>query len=423
MRRWIGAVVDAVPRALPALIAVGLFALLTWELLRDQIVLTPISVPARLQEAGMTPEVAARRLQDDIAAIGSRVRGEPMRRSGAELSGSQPDFAVPFTGLSLSGVVSVLREVLGLPETRVGGEFTTEGDQLRLRLRVSGAGVVLDETGPNADALLRRAAPHVWRAVSPVLYAWYLAESAASEAEVQQVLGAMLEEGSHPPEVVQTLRVLLARSLGRAGRFEESLALNEALLRDQPGYGPAVYGRGLRLRDLGRLDEAEAAVREAQRLMPQAAFPRVGLALVLRDRGQPQQALAEIMPVLGSGAADGFAVAEAAMILLDLGRVGEALPLARRAVNEDPKGTGAQTALGLALLRAGRAQEALAPLDRAIAEAPYWPEARLVRVEALLALGRVAEARAELATNQAVIEALPRLARRLAAVRARLDPG
>ncbi len=422
MRAWLAAAWQWVPQALPALIGLGLFALLSWELLRDQIVLTPISVPARMQEAGMTPEVVARRLQDDIVAIGSRVRGEPMRRAGAELSGNQPDFSVPFTGLSLSGVVSVLRDVLRMPETRVGGEFTTEGDMLRLRLRVSGAGVVTDETGPNADALLRRAAPHVWRAVSPVLYAWYLVESAESEAHVQDTLGAMLEEAPPQPEVVQTLRVLLARSLGRVGRVEESLALNEALLRDQPGYGPALYGRGLRLRDLGRLEEAEAAIREAQRRMPQAAFPRVGLALVLRDRGLAQQALAEIMPVLASGAADGFAVGEAAMILLDLGRVGEALPLARRAVSEDPKGTGALTALGLALLRAGRAQDALAPLDRAIAEAPYWPEARLVRVEALLALGRAAEAREELAANQAVIEAMPRLARRLAAARARLGP-
>ncbi len=422
MRRALARLWEWLPRGLPALGMLGMLGMLGWELRRDQIQLAPISVPNRLTEAGMTPEVVARRLMDDVIAVQARVRGEPMRRAGAELSGSQPDFSVPFTGLSLSAVASVLRDMMGMPETRVSGEITAEGEALRLRLRVSGFGVIFDDAGESADGLLRRAAPLVWRSVSPMLYAWWLTENAASEAEVQATLTTMLEEGEHEPEVARTLRLLLARSLGRTGRVQESLAVNEALLRDAPRYGPAVYGRGLRLRDLGRLDEAEAAMRDAQRLMPQALFPRVGMAMVMRDRGQYEAAMAEIMPVLTRGAADGFAASEAVMIMIQLGRLGEALPIARRAVSEDPKGAAANTALGLLLLRLGRAQDALPPLDRAIMEAPDMPDARLVRIDALVALGNLDQARAELLAHAAAFDAVPRLARPLAALRARLDP-
>lgn len=421
MMRFLARLWGWMPSSLPLLGGLAALGLLGWELRRDQIVLTPISVPNRLVEAGMTPEVVARRLMDDITAVQARVRGEPMRRAGAELSGSQPDFSVPFTGLSLSAVVSVLRDLMGMPETRVGGEITAEGDGLRLRLRVSGAGVIFDEAGEGADALLRRAAPLVWRSVSPVLYAWWLTDNAVSEAEVQATLTAMLEEGDPRADVTRSLRLLLARSLGRAGRIQESLAMNEALLRDDPRYGPAVYGRALRLRELGRLEEAEAAIREGQRLMPHAVF-RVGMAMVMRDRGQLEAALAEITPVLASSMADGFAAAEAAMILVELGRHGEALPIARRAVAADPKGAATNTALGLVLLRLGRASEALSPLARAITEAPDMPDARLVRIKALAALGGLEQARAELAQHAAALEAAPRLRRPLAALRARLNP-
>ncbi|MCX7370873.1 MAG: hypothetical protein NTW56_00275 [Alphaproteobacteria bacterium] len=119
---------------------------------------------------------------DDITAVQARVRGEPMGRAGAELSGSQSDFSVPFTGLSLSAVVSVLRDLMGMPETRVGEEIIAEGAELRLRLHLSGAGVIFDEADEGTDALLRRAAPLVWRSVSPVFHASWLTDNATSEA-------------------------------------------------------------------------------------------------------------------------------------------------------------------------------------------------------------------------------------------------
>jgi len=406
---FLGRLWAATPAALPIIAGMALLAMLVNELRRDMIVVMPISVPARLVEAGLTPEVMALRLLDGIDRVEDQVRGEPMRRSGAEIAGSQPDFTVPIAGISLRSVASVLRDMLGLQENRVTGEVTVDGEELRIRLRMNGRGVIADERHQDAYRLVDHAAPSILKATQPSLYAWWLAESAESEARLQQVLGGMLEDSLATPEEARTLRLLLSRSLARSGRAAESLAMADALLSEHPQYAVALYGRGRALRDLGRLDEAWTAMREAQRLLPTAPFVHVGLSQILRDRGDAAAALAEITPSLQPGRADSQAPTEAAMALLQLGRPGEALAMARRAVSQDAKNPSALTALGLALTRLGRPAEGLAQFDRALAEAPLWQEARLARIATLLALDDAEAALREWREQDAAIRAVPRL--------------
>jgi Flp pilus assembly protein TadD len=54
--------------------------------------------------------------------------------------------------------------------------------------------------------------------------------------------------------------------LARSGRPAEAVDDYRAALRIDPGNADVHYQLGLALRSLGRLDEAEAEVREAQRL-------------------------------------------------------------------------------------------------------------------------------------------------------------
>ncbi len=415
---WAG-VLALLPRLLPLAGGLILLLILVDELQRDGIEVQPIAVPPRLVELGLTPDVVALRLTDALAQLQDSVGGEPRRRTGADVGGAHPDFTVPLTGLSLRSVAGTLRGMLGIPERRVSGEVTLDGEALRLRLRLSGQGVIADVTAANPDALIRAGAPQIWRVVQPVLYAWWLSNEAPSEAEMRATLEQMMQEGGSDRELMRTLQLLLGRSYARTGEAEAALAVNEAQLREFPGYGPALYARGRALRELGRLDEAMAAFEAAQRALPHVAFPRVGLAQVLRDRGQNQAAHDLLVQPVRDNAVDAQGKVELAYALIALGRAREALPLARRAVAEDAKNPSAQSVLGAALLAERQPEAALAAFDEAISHGPLWGEAQLGRVEALLALGRSAAAREALEAARPIIAAVPRLAERLA----RLSPG
>ncbi|WPB83533.1 tetratricopeptide repeat protein [Sediminicoccus rosea] len=414
-----GGLLGLLPRLVPLVGVLILLVILVDELQRDGVEVQPIAVPPRLVELGLTPDVVALRLTDALAKLQDSVGGEPRRRTGADVGGAHPDFTVPLTGLSLRSVASTLRGMLGIPERRVSGEVTVDGEVLRLRLRLSGQGVIADVAAANPDALIRAGAPQVWRVVQPVLYAWWLSSEAATEAEVRETLEEMMQEAGSDRELMRTLQLLLGRSYARTGEAQAALAVNEAQLREFPNYPPAIYARGRALRELGRLDEAMAAFDAAQRAMPGVAFPRVGRAQVLRDRGENQAAADLLQAVVRDNQVDAQGKVELGAALLALGRAREALPLARRAVAEDAKNASAHTLLGDVLLAGGQPAAALAAYEAALAQAPLWGEAQLGRVEALRALGRAEEARAALAEARPVIAAVPRLAPRLA----RLDPG
>ena len=414
-----GGVLALLPRLLPLVGGLILLLILVDELRRDGIEVQPISVPARLVEAGLTPDVVALRLTDAIIHLQDSVGGEPRRRTGADVGGAHPDFTVPLTGLSLRSVASTLRGMLGIPERRVSGEVTVDGEILRLRLRLSGQGVIADVSAATPDALIRAAAPQVWRVVQPVLYAWWLSTEAPSENEVRETLTEMMQTSGSDRMLMRTTQLLLGRSLVRTGEAAGALEINEAQLREFPSYPPALYARGRALRELGRLDEAMAAFEAAQRAMPNIAFPRVGIAQVLRDRGQNQAAYDLLLPVVRDNLVDAQGRVELAFALIALQRPREALPHARRAVAEDGKNPSAHTALGQALLAERQPEAALAAFEAGIAHAPLWGEAQPGRVEALFALGRSAAAREALEQARPIIAAVPRLSQRLA----RLSPG
>ena len=414
-----GGLLALLPRLVPIVGGLILLLILVDELQRDGIEVQPISVPARLVEAGLTPDVVALRLTDAIMHLQDSVGGEPRRRTGADVGGAHPDFTVPLTGLSLRSVASTLRNMLGIAERRVSGEVTLDGETLRLRLRLSGQGVIADVAAGNPDALIRAGAPQVWRVVQPVLYAWWLSNEAPSELEVRETLTDMMQSAGSDRELMRSLRLLMGRSLARTGEPEAALAISDAQLREFPGYAPALYARGRALRELGRLEEAMVAIEASQRALPQVAFPRVGMAQVLRDRGQNQAAHDLLVQPVRDNAVDAQGKVELGFALIALGRAREALPLARRAVAEDAKNPSAQTVLGYALLAERQPEAALAAFEAAISHGPLWGEAQLGRVEALLALGRSTAAREALEAARPVIAALPRLTERLA----RLSPG
>ena len=141
MRLWAG-FQSALFAVVPAVILLLLMALVVREIHQDTIEVAPIQVPARLAETGLTAEVVALRLLDQIAAAERVVTSERVVRPNVELVGQKPDFNVPIAGISLRALADIARNLLGIAPRRVSGEIILDEDKLKLRLRLAGHGQI-----------------------------------------------------------------------------------------------------------------------------------------------------------------------------------------------------------------------------------------------------------------------------------------
>lgn len=196
--------------------------------------------------------------------------------------------------------------------------------------------------------------------------------------DVLNVLGAVRLYQGRPAEAVE----VLVRGRTAAPR-DAGMALN---------LGRALGG-------LGRLDEAEAALRDAVALQRDGIEARFELATLLHRRGQLEDAEHLFLAVLRAAPALTHAMLALGAVLVDQGRAGEAETVLRRALTQSTDAglrAQIQLQLGTALRRQRKDVEALAAIDAARALAPHQPLALLHRAEALENLGRGDEALAAL---------------------------
>jgi tetratricopeptide (TPR) repeat protein len=383
----------------PVIILAALSIMIIREIHQDTIEVAPIQVPARLAETGLTAEVVALRLLDQIAAAERVVTSERVVRPNVELVGQKPDFNVPIAGISLRSLADIARNLLGIAPRRVSGEIIQDGDKLKLRLRLAGHGQIADIGGfafNQVDELLAAGAPEVWRFVFPKLYAWHLAQTLGVETEVRERLTRMLLLDGLDADAERTVRALIGRSFLRSGRGQEAQAIFSALVAHNADDGAFIYGRGRAHFLLGDLDAAMADYARARQLDPGAFWIHTGVAQVMRARGDYAKAMEEIEKGLAARPDDPTAMTEKAEIMLRLGRNQEALKLVQDALVYDRFSPGAHLLLGRLRLAQYDGKGALDAMAEATARAPTSVDAHLGRAEAFLFAGRPAEAEASL---------------------------
>ena len=162
------------------------------------------SAPPDMAARGLTGEVIAGKLLDDLVRM--QTRTESVRAAGSYAIdwGDKIEVQIPQTGVSIGDLQRVLRQQFGR-ETRISGVvYRLPDGQLSVTARTGGAA---GETfvGPEAefDSLVRKAAESVYGQTQPYRYSVYLKTSGRTE-EAVKVLAAF--QGRKDVEAAWALR-------------------------------------------------------------------------------------------------------------------------------------------------------------------------------------------------------------------------
>jgi tetratricopeptide (TPR) repeat protein len=388
-------------RVVPPLLAGALVLLLLREMRREDIEIAPIQVPTRLAVAGLSPDVVALRLLDQVVLVQNTVTAERLGQQRLELADAQPDFNVPIAGLSLRSLATLLRSVLGTPSKRITGEIVLEKEQLKLRVRLAGRGLIADIDGVPADEvdqLLARAAPEIWRVIQPRLHAWHVAQTEPDQSVVREKMRALLRSADGDVAIENTARGLIGRSYLREGRALDAFEVAEVMVQSNPEMGAAWYLRGLAQFRLGRVEAALEDYRRAQQLDPRAIWVHVALAEVYVQAGRLDDALSEIRKTLVMQPRDPWALFHEGNVLLAMNRTREAMLATRRGLDQDPNSADLRHLLGRVWLKLGNQAEAANAFAQAMRLAPAMAEPVLDLAELQISAGKNMEARNALTT-------------------------
>jgi tetratricopeptide (TPR) repeat protein len=386
-------------RVVPLLLAAAFVLLLLREMRREDIEIAPIQVPTKLAEAGLSPDVVALRLLDQVVLVQNTVTAERLGLQRLELAGDQPDFNVPIAGLSMRALATLLRSVFGTPSNRITGEIVVEKDQLKLRLRLDGHRLIADIDGVPSDAvdrLLATAAPEIWRIIQPRLYAWHVAQTEPDQEKVREKLRALMRGAGGDIATESTAHGLMGRSYLREGRAREAFEIAEIMIQNTPEMGLAWYLRGVAQFRLGRVEAALEDYRRAQQFDPRGVWVHVAVAEAYVQSERLEDALTEVRKALAEQPRDPWALQHEGTILLAMNRVQEAMLSVRRGLDQDPNSAELRLLLGRALLRLGNQAEAATAFETASRLAPNMAEPALDLAELLLSMGKRNESRAVL---------------------------
>jgi tetratricopeptide (TPR) repeat protein len=218
---------------------------------------------------------------------------------------------------------------------------------------------------------------------------------------------ARLRESGRLDEAVDMLRQILdvrphdvgaLAELGRVRRRQgdraAALAAFEAAVAGNPSHAGLQVEMAGELRELGRLDEAEALLRGVLERQSQQVDALVGLAQIARRRGDRVASLAMFEAAAAASPDHAGVKAELASDLRELGRFDEAEALLRGVLERQPQQVDALVELAQIARRRGDRVASLALFEAAAAASPDHAGVKAELASELRELGRLDEAEA-----------------------------
>lgn len=302
---------------------------------KPNFVIKDIQVPGALGDRGYTSDVVAQQILDHIATI-DRIGGSKKEKatiSGFDLESSMPSIQLPVGGFNLNAVVSELRQILGVTETKITGEIyvAVPADdekktpaQYGVRLRLAGKGPMLKGTPPdsNVENLIEEAAERIMHQFDPINLGYYFYRLKRYDKAYETTVSALADPSEANDPWAYSMRGLIARD---RGKYSEAVSNIQTAIQKDPKFWMGYVNLSEVYRLTGELDRAEAAARKAVALAPNEQESHAALALVLFDAGKRDESLAEMKAGVAADPKDAGGHLTMGRILHRLERYEEAL--------------------------------------------------------------------------------------------------
>jgi tetratricopeptide (TPR) repeat protein len=262
-------------------IAMGL-TFLVWDAAQSNgLLIEPFSVPPDLAARGLTGEVVATKVLDQLVAMQSQTSSQRAPKSYAnswDEKGIKLD--VPETGMSLTELDNFLRQKLG-NDTHVTGEVVRNANGVSLTAR-AGATATDSVTGldTDLDPLVHQLAESVYRMTQPYRYGVYLAAHGRM-ADALPILRALTVSGT-PEDRPWGYNLLSLAALDRTG-VQASFALMRQAVAVDPDF---------------IVSQVNVARYEANLSLPEEAIPDTRKMLAMSPRAAREIFLPRVLPAI-----------------------------------------------------------------------------------------------------------------------------
>jgi len=315
----------------------------------DDIVFTPIHVPASLEDQGYSSEVVTTLLSEDIRKIDRLAGSNAVEDNEVDTQVEQLEdyFEVAKPVMLFSGLIK--QDLIGKRPHKVGGQITEDGDHYTFELRV------VTRDGHQSSAFIRKKKAEAPVQIRPMIRE---AAEAATKSVDPYTLAAYyyyLEKPAQKfPKTVETLLYCIGR-----------LKVAE---RHQP-YD--LWGRIL----LAEGDSGQAIAKFQKALELKPDFPAAWLnwGIALAEQKQYDPAIEKFQQALAVDADFAPAYSEWGALLAEQGRSEEAIAKFRQAAAVDPEFDDVHARWGDLLVKLSRNQEAFVQYSRALALDPDDP--------------------------------------------------
>lgn len=158
-------------------VAAGL-ALMVWQAVHaDGVRLEPFRVSATLAAEGVSGEVLASQVLDELSSLRAETVETGRSREYENAWGQEISVAIPTTGVNLGDLQTALRRWLGHETVITGEAFRTSTGAVALRARVRGGTAIRADGGDSdLEALARSLARSIYEDTQPVRMARWLAD-------------------------------------------------------------------------------------------------------------------------------------------------------------------------------------------------------------------------------------------------------